>query len=265
MSQQLLTTGISGFIARHVALALRRSIRSTLAACTLLGGMAAAQGAVAQEYHAPERAARDPAAAEQEAQKRSLKDFAFLIGEWEGELDYLDYGDDSTRVRLPTRLSCLPDSTGQALVLEFTYREPDGRTMTGAEELRLLDEPGWVSLGDPWQIDRVFAPVFTGERILALNDAMIERTGASPFAGWIDRIQDREPPDGRLVRVDVTGYVEQGRDALRAHRTQIDPDGFWFQVPTDVVEAVYPWEDFELLTSSRPDDAPSGDLFDGLS
>lgn len=127
------------------------------------------------------------------------------------------------------------------------------------------DPARFPDAGDPWQIDRVFAPVFTGERILALNDAMIERTGASPFAGWIDRIQDREPPDGRLVRVDVTGYVEQGRDALRAHRTQIDPDGFWFQVPTDVVEAVYPWEDFELLTSSRPDDAPSGDLFDGLS
>ena len=84
-------------------------------------------------------------------------------------------------------------------------------------------------------------------------------------SGWLDRLRDRPDLDRRLVKVDVTGYVERGRDALRAHRTQIDPDGFWFQVPTDVVEAVYPWEDFELLVSAHDDDRPDGDLFDGLA
>jgi mycothiol S-conjugate amidase len=127
------------------------------------------------------------------------------------------------------------------------------------------DPTRFPDAGEPWKVERVFAPVFTGDRILTLHDAMMERTGSSPFSGWIERIGDREVPDRRLIKVDVTGYIEQGRDALRAHRTQIDPDGFWFQVPTELVEDVYPWEDFELLASAHPADRPHGDLFDGLS
>ena len=118
--------------------------------------------------------------------------------------------------------------------------------------------------GPPWQIERVFAPVFTGQRILSLHEAMLERSGTSPFSGWIERLEGREPIVRDLTRIDVTGYVERGRDALRAHRTQIDPEGFWFQVPTEVVESVYPWEDFELLQSNRPGDRPVDDLFVGL-
>jgi mycothiol S-conjugate amidase len=127
------------------------------------------------------------------------------------------------------------------------------------------DPSRFPDAGEPWQVARVFAPVFTGDRILVLHEAMIERTGSSPFSGWLDRLRERPDLDRRLVKVDATGYVERGRDALRAHRTQIDPDGFWFQVPTDVVEAVYPWEDFELLVSAHDDDRPDGDLFDGLA
>lgn len=126
------------------------------------------------------------------------------------------------------------------------------------------DPERFPEAGEPWQIRRLLAPVFTGDRILALHDAMLARTGASPFSGWIERIGERTFPDRRLVRVDVRGYVERGRDALRAHRTQIDPDGFWFQVPTEVVEEVYPWEDFELLASADPDDDVADDLFAGL-
>lgn len=126
------------------------------------------------------------------------------------------------------------------------------------------DPARFPEAGDPWTIQRVVAPVFTGRRILALHEAMIERTGSSPFTGWIERIGDREIEERPLIRIDVTGFVEQGRDALRAHATQIDPDGFWFQVPTGVVESVYPWEDFELLATVRPKDQPIDDLFDGL-
>ncbi len=127
------------------------------------------------------------------------------------------------------------------------------------------DPDRYPDAGEPWQVRRIFAPVFTGDRILALHEAMMTRTGSSPFSGWIERIGDRTYPDRRLVKVDVRGYVERGRDALRAHRTQIDPDGFWFQVPTEIVEEVYPWEDFELLASNEPDDDLADDLFVGIT
>lgn len=118
--------------------------------------------------------------------------------------------------------------------------------------------------GSPWQIKKMYAPVFTVGRIRALHEAMIDQTGASPFAGWMERIGDRDDPEQQLTRVDVTGFVEQGRDALRLHKTQVDPEGFWFQVPTDVVETVYPWEDFQLLGSRVGWETGETDLFAGV-
>ena len=126
------------------------------------------------------------------------------------------------------------------------------------------DEQRFPHAGEPWSISRVYAPVFTSSRILALHEAMLERTGESPFAGWLERLDGYTDPQRQTVRVDVSGYVQRGRDALREHRTQVDPDGFWFKVPSSVVESVYPWEDFELMYT---DGAPIGDeleLFAGV-
>ena len=123
------------------------------------------------------------------------------------------------------------------------------------------DAKRFPGAGPPWEIERVYAPVFSVERITALHEAMLERTGTSPFTGWLDRLDDLEATDRpEIRRVDVTGYIEQGRNALRAHRTQIDPDGFWFMVPTEVVEAIYPWEDFELIAPAGPDPGEDGAL-----
>jgi mycothiol S-conjugate amidase len=128
------------------------------------------------------------------------------------------------------------------------------------------DSHRFPDAGDPWRIGALYAPVFSRERLGTLHRTMLERTGSSPFAGWVERIE-RVPTDPRqhITRVDVTGFVERGRDALRAHRTQIDPDGFWFQVPTELVEEVYPWEDFELLRSTVEVSGDGTDLFDGIA
>lgn len=126
------------------------------------------------------------------------------------------------------------------------------------------DEGRFPDAGPPWQIGKLYAPVFTGARIGALHVAMLERTGRSPYAQWIERMNLSNGIERRITRIDVTGHVERGRDALRAHRTQVDPDGFWFEVPTELVEEVYPWEDFELLASSVPVREGETDLFDGL-
>lgn len=118
--------------------------------------------------------------------------------------------------------------------------------------------------GEPWRISKIYAPIFTGSRIRALHEAMLEQTGESPFAGWLDRLDGYTDPERRTMRYDVTGYIERGRDALRAHRTQVDPDGFWFKVPTGVVESVYPWEDFEMMHSDVPWNGEESDLFAGV-
>lgn len=125
------------------------------------------------------------------------------------------------------------------------------------------DEDRFPDAGEPWRVERVYAPIFTRDRILALHTAMLESTGESPFAAWIERGVGGD--EGRaMFKFDVTGYIDRGRKALMAHRTQVDPDGFWFAVPTSVIEAVYPWEDFELLYSSGSQDVDEDDPFSGL-
>ena len=128
------------------------------------------------------------------------------------------------------------------------------------------DPERFPDAGDPWRIGALYAPVFSRERIETLHRTMLERTGSSPFAGWVERLASgRSDAQERITKIDVTGYVERGRDALRAHRTQIDPDGFWFRVPTELVEEVYPWEDFELLAATVPVSGNGSDLFDGIA
>jgi len=60
-------------------------------------------------------------------------------------------------------------------------------------------------------------------------------------------------------------YFEVRDDALRAHATQVDPDGFWFAVPLEVQRKVWPTEDYELARSLVGDTVPEDDLFAGVS
>ncbi len=75
-------------------------------------------------------------------------------------------------------------------------------------------------------------------------------------------------PDGEDTHVDVRVPIDstpsRAREALRAHATQVDPDGFWFQIPEEVVVEVYPWEDFTLLASRDGGGGDPHDLFRGL-
>jgi mycothiol S-conjugate amidase len=102
--------------------------------------------------------------------------------------------------------------------------------------------------GHAWMAQRLYAPAFSLRRIRALSAAMADRGLESPFDRWIERI-DPAADDPALTSVEIGDYIERSRDALRAHRTQIDPEGPWFRVPSDVIREVYPYEDFELMAA----------------
>lgn len=131
------------------------------------------------------------------------------------------------------------------------YPHPDHlriHDLSGAVFVAAADPDQFPDAGQPWAARRLYAPAFSLRRIRALGAAMADRGLESPFDRWIDRI-DPEAVDPPLTRVEIGAYVERGRDALRAHRTQIDPDGPWFQIPTELVRDVYPYEDFELMAA----------------
>lgn len=131
------------------------------------------------------------------------------------------------------------------------YPHPDHLRIHDLSEavfVAAADPDRFPDAGQSWAAQRLYAPAFSLRRIRALGKAMADRGLESPFDRWIERI-DSGAEDPPLTRVEIGAYIERGRDALRAHRTQIAPDGPWFQIPTDMVRDVYPYEDFELMAA----------------
>jgi mycothiol S-conjugate amidase len=111
-------------------------------------------------------------------------------------------------------------------------------------------DPAWrPDLGPPWTVPLVLAPSFTAHRLLSLHEALEGAGLPSPLRGRVDGVTRADDDPAALIRAHVGGYVQRARDALRAHETQIDPTGHWFAVPVEVVESVYPYEDFIVLAS----------------
>ena len=59
-------------------------------------------------------------------------------------------------------------------------------------------------------------------------------------------------------------YFPQRDDALRAHATQVDDDGWWFNVPMELQQRAWPTEDFQLARSELDVELPEDDLFGGI-
>ena len=68
----------------------------------------------------------------------SIEAFAFLAGTWRGELEYLNYGDDKTLVKLPTRAIYSKDKDG--IAYQFIYTEPNGDEVEGSGSIKILGE-----------------------------------------------------------------------------------------------------------------------------
>ena len=126
------------------------------------------------------------------------------------------------------------------------------------------DGSRFPAAGDRWEIARLLAPVFTVRRLMALHRACVERNIESPFERWLEGLDETGDDAKKLIAVDVADMIEVGRAALRAHETQVDPDGFWFTIPADVVAEVYPFEDFEVLRTRVELPRDTSDLFGGL-
>ncbi|HEX9888659.1 MAG TPA: mycothiol conjugate amidase Mca [Nitriliruptorales bacterium] len=152
------------------------------------------------------------------------------------------------------------------------YPHPD-HIMTHAVTLRAVElaaDPDAGVDGEPWQVAKVYANSgFPPERVLSLHEALLARDGQSPFEGWMERAaergQDLESDRAHCAaKLHVAPWFPRRDDALRAHATQVDPAGFWFQIDRGLEAAVFPWECFAVISSTVDVDAPEGDLFASL-
>ncbi|MBP9096904.1 MAG: hypothetical protein KBG21_09870 [Ignavibacteria bacterium] len=74
--------------------------------------------------------------------ERMLKKLATLKGNWNGSLEYLDYGDNKTKTKLPTVCEAVFNKSGndKYLSVKFIFDEGNGRTVTGEDAWTILDE-----------------------------------------------------------------------------------------------------------------------------
>jgi mycothiol S-conjugate amidase len=121
-------------------------------------------------------------------------------------------------------------------------------------------------LGAPWQpLKLYYNSGWTRARMLALHEGMLAAGLESPYTEWLEKNEDRpdRPDRGDKIttRVECGDYFEVRDNALKAHATQVDPDGFWFRIPMDLQQKVWPTEDFELARTLVDSPIPESDLF----
>lgn len=118
--------------------------------------------------------------------------------------------------------------------------------------------------GEPWQpLKLYYNGGFSRERIERFHAALLEKGLESPFGEWLERRGDR--PERRVdAWIRCEDYFEQRDQALLAHATQIDPDGFFFRIPREEQKRLWPTEEFELARSLVETSVPEDDLFAGI-
>jgi len=106
-------------------------------------------------------------------------------------------------------------------------------------------------LGEAWEPKKLYYTAWSRQRMVAMHEKFIELGLESPFG---DRFLNRPAQDESVTtKIDVTGFMAARREGLRAHATQIDPTSpFWFGLPPEVADTVYPIEDYVLARTRVP-------------
>ncbi|MDR2348327.1 MAG: mycothiol conjugate amidase Mca [Bifidobacteriaceae bacterium] len=128
------------------------------------------------------------------------------------------------------------------------------------------DEAYHPEVGAPFAVPKVYYDQgISLDRIEAVDAAMRARGLDSPFGPWLARRPGRKSKAQFITtRVPVADFFGVRDAALRAHATQVDPEGWFFAIPPEIEREVWPHEDFELVRSAVPATVPEVDLFAGL-
>ncbi|WP_374209856.1 mycothiol conjugate amidase Mca [Glycomyces sp. TRM65418] len=135
------------------------------------------------------------------------------------------------------------------------------------EAFRAAGDPErYPDVGEPWQpLKLYYSHSFGKARIEALHYAMVTAGLESPYKDWMEAGDwTRDKSERTTTKVECAEYFDIRDEALKAHATQIDPDGFWFAVPREIQQKAWPTEDFELVESHVETRLPENDLFAGL-
>lgn len=217
--------------------------------------------------------------------RREMAEAAEILGVQQVWLGYADSGLPEGDPEPPLPADCFaalpleyPTAALVRLIREFrphvmtTYDENGGyphpdhircHEVSVAAFAAAADQLQFPEHGEAWQISKLYYNHgFNRLRLRAVHDALLEEYGESPFDDWFS---DREEFSREITtKVECAEYFDVRDRALRAHATQVDPEGFFFSVSRELEVRIWPWDCYELVTSRVPTSVPEDDLFAGL-
>ncbi|AVP70899.1 mycothiol conjugate amidase Mca [Prescottella equi] len=129
------------------------------------------------------------------------------------------------------------------------------------------DPEQFPDAGAPWEVQKVYySHGFIRKRLVQFQEEYERRGEDFPMAEWLKKWKTEQ---GDLMarvttQIECGDYFPQRDDALRAHATQIDPNGSFFAVPLDIQQKIWPTEEFELAKTRVHTAIPENDLFAGI-
>lgn len=132
------------------------------------------------------------------------------------------------------------------------------------------DPERFPDAGEPWTpLKLYYNHGFSLARLEVFSDEYQRIDEPFPMQDWMDRMRKYAAERGDIMsrvttQVECSKYFPQRDDALRAHATQIDPNGAFFAVPTEMQQRLWPTEEFELARTRVSTAIPETDLFAGI-
>lgn len=127
------------------------------------------------------------------------------------------------------------------------------------------DPDQFPEAGPAWQPATIFYnSSFSADRVRKMHEFLESEGRESPFVWWLERLEHIAP---RAVHAQVHcgDYYSHREAALRAHETQVDPNGVFFALSPEELGKVLPEESYELGASFVIDGTETvNDLFAGV-
>ena len=220
-----------------------------------------------------------------EVRRQEMADAAQILGVQHEWLGFMDSGftegeplPDDAFALVPLEVSVPPLVR---LIREFrpqvvtTYDENGGYphpdhiqthvvTMAAVEQAANPDL--YPDFGPAFQVLKVYYnQQFHKERVVALHQTLIEADIESPYEEWLKNWEDKPDDADRITtKVHAADFFHIRDSALKAHATQIEPDGRWFAVSLDLQKSAWPTEDFQRAISHVDAPEQEDDLFAGI-
>ena len=142
-------------------------------------------------------------------------------------------------------------------------------TRSSVEAFEAAADPDrYPGTGEPWQPLKLYYHLTFHKR--AHRGAARRRRGRRPrlavrrVARRTGRTTPSTPSGSRPSSTCARLLRRARRGAARPTRTQVDPTGRWFLLPTELQQAAWPTEDYELARSLVETAVPEDDLFAGV-